>query len=360
MNESSTQRLLIDDDSAGARLDLFLAGHFNPTNCSGVRLSRSEIQRLVREGQITLNGATTKASARVRSNDQIDIRLLPPRDATVRSEALPLEILYEDGDCIVINKAPGVTVHPAAGHWSGTLVNALLHHCPDIDGIGGVRRPGIVHRLDKDTSGVMIVAKNMLAYQALVLQFKNRSVEKEYVALAWGNVVPDQGVIDRPIGRHRSDRKRMSSVYFLKGSRAASTEWSVERRFALERSVTAPTYVTLLRLRPRTGRTHQIRVHLADLGHALVGDPVYKHKRNSVPKKFLCDPVVESFSRQALHAEKLSVDHVRSGRRMQFVAPLPDDLADLLRHLGGGDIEAQEVGGSAERGLTRRQVLNTI
>ena len=358
MDESSTQRLLIDGDSTGARLDLFLAGHFNPIGSSGMRLSRSEIQRLIGEGQITLNGATTKASTRVRFNDQIEIRLLPPRDATLRPEDLPLEILYEDGDCIVINKAPGVTVHPAAGHWSGTLVNALLHHCPDIDGIGGVRRPGIVHRLDKDTSGVMIVAKNMLAYQDLVRQFKNRSVEKEYVALAWGNVVPDKGVIDRPVGRHRSDRKRMSSVYFLKGSRAASTEWSVEQRFALERNATAPPFVTLLRLCPRTGRTHQIRVHLADMGHALVGDPVYKRK--SVSKKFFCDPVVESFSRQALHAEKLSVDHARSGRRMHFVAPLPDDLLDLLRHLRVGEVEAQEVGGRVERGLTRRQVLNTI
>ena len=339
MNEFSTQRLLIADHSAGIRLDLFLAGHFNPGSGSGERLSRSEIQRLIGEGQVTLNGVTTKASTRIRTNDQIDIRLLPPRDAMVRSEALPLEVLYEDGDCIVINKAPGMTVHPAAGHWSGTLVNALLHHCPDIDGIGGVCRPGIVHRLDKDTSGVMIVAKNMLAYHDLVLQFQKRSVEKEYVALAWGNVVPDQGVIDRPIGRHRSDRKRMSSVYFLKGSRAASTEWSVEQRFALERSTTAATVVTLLRLRPRTGRTHQIRVHLADLGHALVGDRVYKNKQKTVSKKFFCDPMIESFSRQALHAEKLTVHHVRSGRRMNFIAPLPDDLVELLRHLRAGEDE---------------------
>jgi 23S rRNA pseudouridine1911/1915/1917 synthase len=332
MNESSTQRLLIDDESAGARLDLFLAGHLDPKG----ELSRAEIQRLIDAGQITLNGVATKASTRIRSSDQIEIRLLPPRDAAVHAEALPLEILYEDGDCIVINKAPGMTVHPAAGHWSGTLVNALLYHCPDLDGIGGVRRPGIVHRLDKDTSGVMIVAKNMPAYQDLVRQFKNRSVEKEYVALAWGNVVPDQGVIDWPIGRHRSDRKRMSSVYFLKRSRAASTAWSVERRFALDRSAAPSVFVTLLRLCPRTGRTHQIRVHLADLGHALVGDPVYKNKRKSVSTTFFCDPVVESFPRQALHAEKLSVHHVRSGRRMTFVAPLPDDLVALLGHLRSG------------------------
>ena len=173
MIESSTQRLLIDVGSAGIRLDLFLADHFKPAKGSQRGLSRSEIQRLISEGQITLNGSATKASARIKSNDQINIRLLPPRDATIGSEELPLEILYEDADCIVINKAPGVTVHPAAGHWTGTLVNALLHHCPDLEGIGGVRRPGIVHRLDKDTSGVMIAAKNMLAYENLVLQFKN-------------------------------------------------------------------------------------------------------------------------------------------------------------------------------------------
>ena len=337
MNESSTQRLLIDDESAGARLDLFLARHLD----SGGRLSRAEIQRLIGEGQITLNGAATKASTRIRSSDQIEIRLLPPRAATVHAEALPLEILYEDGDCLVINKAPGMIVHPAAGHWSGTLVNALLHHCPDLGGIGGVRRPGIVHRLDKDTSGVMIVAKNMTMYQDLVRQFKDRSVEKEYVALAWGNVVPDQGIIDRPIGRHRSDRKKMSSVYFLERSRAASTAWSVERRFALDRSAAPSVFVTLLRLCPRTGRTHQIRVHLADLGHALVGDRVYKSERKIVAKKFSCDPVVESFPRQALHAEKLSVHHVSNGRRMTFVAPLPDDLVTLLGHLQSGEVDAQ-------------------
>jgi 23S rRNA pseudouridine1911/1915/1917 synthase len=261
---------------------------------------------------------------------------LPPRDSTITAEALPLDILYEDGDCIVINKAPGLTVHPAAGHWSGTLVNALLHHCRDIEGIGGVRRPGIVHRLDKDTSGVMIVAKNMLAYQNLVLQFKNRTVEKDYAALAWGNVVPDKGVINRPIGRHRSDRKKMSSVYFSKGSREAFTEWTVDRRFTLDTGSNSPSAVSLLRLRPRTGRTHQIRVHLADSGHPLIGDRVYGKKIMSIAKKILHDPALDSFPRQALHAERLTVNHARTGRRITFTAPLPDDFVKLLQHLGAG------------------------
>lgn len=331
MNEVRSRRLLIDERLAGARLDLFLAGRFHSAGDLGEALSRSEIQRLISEGQITLNGVRAKPSTRIRSNDQIDIRLLPPRDSTVHPEALPLDILYEDGDCVVINKAPGIAVHPAAGHWTGTLVNALLHHCPDIEGVGGVRRPGIVHRLDKDTSGVMIVAKNAVAYQSLVLQFKNRSVEKEYIALVWGKVKPDQGVIDRPIGRHRSNRKRMSSLYRIHKSRAALTEWSVEKRFALVGVKAPDAGLTLLRLRPRTGRTHQIRVHLADLGHALVGDPVYGGKRAIAPQELPVGRALARFSRQALHAEKLRVKHMRSGRPMSFTAPLSDDFAALLR-----------------------------
>lgn len=356
MNNFNRQRLRVDEDAAGKRLDVFLAGHFTVTNHADERLSRSEIQRLIGEGQITLNGVKAKASARVRWNDQIAIDLLPPRDTTVHAEDLPLEILYEDGDCIVINKAPGMTVHPAAGHWSGTLVNALLHHCPDLSSIGGIRRPGIVHRLDKDTSGVMIVAKNMAAYQDLVIQFKRRVVEKEYLALAWGNVLPDEGVIDRPIGRHRSDRKRMSSVYFLKGSRPASTAWSVEQRFALERSTATTACITLLRLRPRTGRTHQIRVHFADFGHALVGDKIYNAKRTAVPKTWTGDSVVASFPRQALHAEKLIIQHPRRGRTMTFIAPMAGDFRTLLNHLRAGESQTRE----NQPGLTRPPLLNNI
>jgi 23S rRNA pseudouridine1911/1915/1917 synthase len=347
MTETSAQRLLIDRGSAGTRLDLFLTEHFKPDRGSTRRFSRAEIQRLIGAGQITLNGAKTKASARVRSNDQIDIRLLPPRATTLNAEALPLEVIYEDADCIVINKAPGMTVHPAAGHWSGTLVNALLHHCFDIEGIGGERRPGIVHRLDKDTSGVMIVAKNTTAYNELVLQFKHRAVEKEYIALAWGRVMPDKGFIDRPIGRHRSDRKKMSSIRYSHRSRAAVTEWSVQGRFMLKSDVRAQGVVSLLKLSPRTGRTHQLRVHLADSGHPLVGDRVYGKHRNAL-KRSSTDLMVESFPRQALHASKLVLSHPRTGERMTFTAPLPQDLLDLLRHLQS----AQSARDNAE-GLTR-------
>jgi 23S rRNA pseudouridine1911/1915/1917 synthase len=330
MNHPGAQYLLIEDRFAGTRLDLFLAGHFDSANVLGARLSRSEIQRLIGEGQITLNGARAKPGARIRVHDRIDVRLAPPRDSTIRPEPLPLDVLYEDVDCIVINKAPGIAVHPAAGHSSGTLVNALLHHCPDIQGIGGERRPGIVHRLDKDTSGVMVVAKNAATYQHLALQFKNRSVEKEYLALAWGHVKPDRGLIDRPIGRHRSDRKRMSSIHSLKKSRAALTEWAVEEWFALVGVKRVRTEVTLLRLRPRTGRTHQLRVHFSDLGHALVGDRVYGSKRKIPSPQFPSEHALASFSRQALHAEKLSFNHPRGGRRMVFTAPLAGDLIMLL------------------------------
>lgn len=334
------RRLVIDVGSAGSRLDLFLANHFKPEKVSEAGLSRAEIQRLIGAGQITLNGVKAKASVRVRSNDQVDIRLMPARDTTLGAEALPLEILHEDGDCIVINKAPGVSVHPGAGHWSGTLVNALLYHCPDIEGIGGVRRPGIVHRLDKDTSGVMIVAKNMFAYRTLVLQFKNRTVEKEYVALAWGKVMPDQGVIDRPIGRHRSDRKKMSSTHFSQRSRQALTEWTVEQRFALAGANSRPG-LSLLRLRPRTGRTHQLRVHLADSGYPLVGDPVYGKQREGAAMAVI-DPVLKSFPRQALHAETLVVSHVRTAERTKFTAPLPDDFRRLLTQLRDGSIRGHK------------------
>ncbi|HKY09813.1 MAG TPA: RluA family pseudouridine synthase [Candidatus Binatia bacterium] len=327
MADPGTRRVLVDAGSAGSRLDLFLVEHLSD---SDLRLSRSEIQRLITEGQISLNGAKTKASARIKLNDEIVLRLLPVRIPTVSSEDLPLEILYEDMDLIVINKPAGLTVHPAAGNWTGTLVNALLFHCPDISAIGGERRPGIVHRLDKDTSGVIVAVKNMDAYHDLMLQFKNRTVEKEYLGLAWGRVMPEKGSIDRPIGRHRSDRKKMSSLHFSGIARKALTEWRVDRRFVLPNSQRA---LTLLRLRPHTGRTHQLRVHLADSGYPLVGDRLYGKKRGGGATREFPDSLSASFPRQALHAQTLVLNHVRSGERMRFTAPLPEDFLNLLRQL---------------------------
>lgn len=326
------RQLSIDEQSAGMRLDLFLASQRAEAAPQGA-LSRSEIQRLIAAGQITLNGVAAKPSTRIKVHDHVEIRSLPARETDLKPEALPLDILYEDADCLVINKPSGIVVHPAAGRASGTLVNALLHHCADLPGIGGERRPGIVHRLDKETSGVMIVAKNMLAFQKLVAQFKNRAVLKEYLGLAWGTIVPAEGRVDRPIGRHRSDRKRMSSTHFLQKARPALTEWRVEEHFALSHEKSrASVGVSLVRLRPRTGRTHQLRVHLADMGYPLVGDRIYGRKRKGSTDQ-ASDRVVEAFARQALHAEKLAIEHVRTGRRMEFSAPLADDMRELLGYL---------------------------
>jgi len=310
---------------AGMRLDLFLARDF-PERGGG--WTRSAIQKMIADGWITLNGRKTKPGSRLKRGDRVEVRLLPPKDTALLPEPLPLAILYEDADCIVLNKAPGMVVHPAAGWKNGTLVNALLHHCPNLPGIGGERRPGIVHRLDKDTSGVMVVAKNGKAFQDLAAQFKDRRVGKEYLALVWGRMAKEKGVIDRSIGRHRSDRKRMSSVRAGSRARAALTEWRVEEFFPARASGSFSA-VTLLRLKPRSGRTHQLRVHLADEGHPVVGDPVYGLKRGKIE----ADPALRDFPRQALHAERLEFAHPQSGALMRFRAPLPADMDGLLRRL---------------------------
>jgi 23S rRNA pseudouridine1911/1915/1917 synthase len=330
----SLQEMFVDGAKAGMRLDLFLTRHLLHES-SPSKFSRSEIQRLIGEGEVTLNGNRVKPSARVRANDLVQVQQLPARASTLEPEALPLNILYEDADCIVINKPAGIVVHPAAGRTKGTLVNALLHHCPDIEGIGGERRPGIVHRLDKDTSGVMVIAKNAVAFRQLARQFMDRSVTKEYLGLVWGRMNPETGVINRPIGRHRSDRKRMSSVHSLSRKRDAVTEWRVECYFPRIGDIG----LSLLRLTPRTGRTHQIRVHLADLGFPLVGEKLYGQQRKKSRAKQTNIPWLDLFPRQALHAEKLVIHHPRTDQQIEFLAPLSDDLRSLLsaleRYMGG-------------------------
>jgi 23S rRNA pseudouridine1911/1915/1917 synthase len=326
------QETVIDPQSAGLRLDLFLTRRL-PDLMRNEGLSRSRIQKLIAEGQITLNGKPARASARLKTNDLVAIKTLPPKKSNLAAEPIGLNVIYEDDDCIVINKAPGIVVHPAAGRTTGTLVNAILHHCPDLQGIGGESRPGIVHRLDKDTSGVMIVAKSMSAFQQLARQFKERRVKKEYLALVWGKPKDEHGIIDRPIGRHRSDRKRMSSIHALAKKREAVTEWSVERCFRQKNAARDSYWVSLLRLTPRTGRTHQIRVHLADLGHPVVGDKVYGRKRPHPTVKNANVSSLDSFSRQALHAERLSLFHPRAGAPMEFYGPLAEDIESLLKSL---------------------------
>lgn len=327
------RQFLIDPSSVGLRLDVYLTRNCGSAVEPQERYTRTEIQRLIDQGQVVVNGARTKASARLKLGDRVEVCELPARPSSLKPQALPLAILYEDEDLIAINKAPGMIVHPAAGRSDGTLVNALLHRCPGLKGVGSERRPGIVHRLDKDTSGAIVVAKTVAALRSLAAQFKNRTVKKEYLALVWGKLNSEKGIIDRPIGRHRFDRKRMSSLRFLNKARDAATEWSVEEQFSLPASANSCQWLSLLRLFPRTGRTHQIRVHLADFGYPLVGDPVYGRKRRvlAAPSTALSEAVC--FPRQALHAERLIIEHPKTGKPMDFWAPLPDDLNRLLSAL---------------------------
>ena len=294
--------------TGGARVDSYVAEMLPD-------LSRSMVQRLIESGDVQVNGASTRAAYKVRLNDTIVVRVPPPQPVAIEPEALPLDVLYEDGDILVVNKAPGMVVHPGAGNPSGTLVNAVLAHCQDLQGIGGELRPGIVHRLDKDTSGVLIVAKNDHAIHALQRQFKERTVRKQYVALVIGNLVQPEGIIDAPIARHRIHRQRMAVTA---NGKVARTRWRVQRRYRDDQN--RP--YTLVDIRLLTGRTHQIRVHFSWLSYPIVGDTVYgpEHPPISAPRQFL-------------HARSLTVLHPVTEEKMTFVAPLPDDLTAVLAAL---------------------------
>jgi 23S rRNA pseudouridine1911/1915/1917 synthase len=287
--------------------------------------SRSQLQRLIAGGHVSVTtGAgrakTTKANLALREGDRVQVEMAPSQAATVAGEGLPLEVLYQDADVAVVNKPAGMVVHPAAGHDSGTLVNALLHHITDLSGIGGELRPGIVHRLDRGTSGVMVVAKNDAAHQELARQFHDREVEKEYIALVWG-VVQAGRRIDAAIGRDPGNRQKMSA-------RAKHARNAVTR---ITRAHHMPA-VTLCQVAIQTGRTHQIRVHLSAIGHPIVGDALYGgvHRRVAGDIK-----AVQRLTRPFLHAARLAFHHPGDGRRMEFIAPLPDDLMDVLEDLPG-------------------------
>jgi len=304
----------------GERLDKWLAGQL-PEH------SRSVIQRWVAEGRVTRAGRLLKASYRVAAGDALVVVIPPPADYAVESEPIPLTILHEDRDLLVINKPAGMVVHPAAGNRRGTLVNAVLYHCPSLEGVGGTRRPGIVHRLDKDTSGVILVAKNDAAQRALQAQFKDREIHKTYLALVHGWLSPPRGEINAPIGRDPRNRQRMA-VAALSHGRAAVTRYEAqgyyEQPSGLGRSAGgAPPRYTLLACHPLTGRTHQIRVHLAHIRHPIVGDPVYGGAR----KDTIACP------RQFLHAERIRFRLPATGQAVEFSAPLPDDLQAVLGKL---------------------------
>lgn len=294
----------IDPACSRKRLDVYLTDVQSD-------ISRSYIQKLIDSGRVTVNGAPAKSNYKLKAGDRVALTVPEPEPLDVQAEAIPLNIVYEDAGLIVIDKPPGMVVHPAPGHSAGTLVNALLHHCKDLPGIGGVERPGIVHRLDKDTSGLILVAKTSAVLQDLLRQFQERRVRKVYLALVKGRVDPPSGWIDAPIGRHRVHRKKMA---LTEGGREAQTYYEVLRQFDHHALVCAE---------PKTGRTHQIRVHLASIGHPILGDRLYGHLRG-VP--------VPKLNRQALHAYRLEVTHPQTGAAMQWVSPLPEDMA---RHAGG-------------------------
>ena len=287
-------------DRGGERLDTFIARR-RP------ELSRSHARRLIDEGLVVVDGRQAKPSDRVTSGVGVTVTIPPPETVDLVPEAIPLTIIYQDGDIIVLDKPAGLTVHPAPGHPTGTLVNALLAACPDLRGIPGTLRPGIVHRLDKDTSGLMVVAKNDRAQRALQRQLKERGVRKTYLALAKGVPAPREGTIEAPIGRHPKNRKKMAVVA---GGREAITRYRVREEIASGK-------YSLLEVEPITGRTHQIRVHMAAIGHPVIGDATYGRRS-------------EAIGRQFLHAHKLAFAMPLGGRTVEFQSPLPADLRNAL------------------------------
>ena len=301
----------VDEASVGARVDALLA------ELSGV--SRAQVKRWIDAGRVTVGDEVVRPSRKVALGDSIEARPLEPVEMTLAPEAIPLEVLFEDEHLIVVDKPAGLVVHPAPGHPGGTLVNALLAHCGDLAGIGGVLRPGIVHRLDRGTSGVMVAAKDDETHQGLARQFAEHTIDRVYRALVRGVPRADAGRIDRPIGRHPRDRKRMSVE--VKVGKESITNWRVLRRF---RSA----MTSELEVRPETGRTHQIRVHLSSAGLPLVGDTVYGRARGSDAR----------LGRPALHAAHLGFEHPVSGRRLFFETPLPDDLIAWIADLGPEEV----------------------
>ena len=292
----------VDSDSSRERLDIFLS-------VQQTEISRSRLKKLIVEGWVTVNGVEQRAGYKVRAGDRIMIQVPSLVGLDTSPEAIPLNIIFEDEYLIALDKPVGMVVHPAPGHSSGTLVNALLYHCNDLSGIGGVERPGIVHRLDKDTSGLVIAAKTESAHKNLARQFKKREIRKEYLAIVKGNVKKDKGSIHSSIGRHKVHRKKMDTRAL--NGREAQTEYEVVHRSE---------GWSFLRLWPKTGRTHQIRVHLASIHHPIIGDKLYGGKSTH-----------HKMDRQALHAHRLELKHPITGSNLAFCAPLPPDMVVFLQ-----------------------------
>ncbi len=309
----------INKSHCGQRLDIFLAQ-------SDAALSRSQVKSVIEEGDVLVNGKVPKVSQHLKDGDVIILTIKPPAEPAAVAQEILLDIVYEDESLIVINKPAGMVVHPAPGNPDKTLVNALLFHCNDLSGIGGVLRPGIVHRLDKDTSGLIVAAKSDEVHRHLSSQFEKHDVHKKYLAFVWGDVKGSHGEIIASVGRHPVNRKKMSTK--SKHGKGALTLWKVRERYGV---------ATLLEVEIKTGRTHQIRVHLSDRGYPVVGDAVYG---NASRIRAVADPVLKSrlreFNRQALHAAQLSFIHPKKGERMVFTADMPQDMADLRTQLLSG------------------------
>ncbi|GFE62204.1 RluA family pseudouridine synthase [Geobacter sp. AOG2] len=308
--------LSFSPDTEPMRLDLFICREMAGE-------TRATVQRLIEAGNVLVDGKTARPSLKLKGGECIQVEIPPPQAAEPQPEAIPLEVLYEDGDLIVINKQAGMVVHPGAGNSTGTLVNALLAHCSDLSGIGGELRPGIVHRLDKDTSGVLVAAKNDRAHQSLSSQFSVHSVKRIYQALVYGSPKEDTGKIEGIIGRHPTERVRLSGK--AKSGKHAVTRWRVKERYGR---------MSLVELRLETGRTHQIRVHLSEAGFPLLGDPLYPDggRFNN-----LTDPqlrkLITTLGRQALHARTLGFIHPATGEFMEFTTEPPEDMAAVIEYL---------------------------
>lgn len=297
------ERIIITENEAGMRADVALA--------QLLEITRSNMQKLLEEGRAVRGQKVIKSNYRVKVGEEILVDLPEPQPLDVQPEDIPLNIIYEDDDVVVVNKVRGMVVHPAAGNYNGTLVNALLYHCKNLSGINGVIRPGIVHRLDKDTSGIMICAKNDSAHLSLSEQIQSKTAQRTYLAVVRGNVKNDSGIIETQIARDKNDRKKMAVV--AEGGRQAITEYEVAERFGK---------YTVVRCRLKTGRTHQIRVHMEYLGYPLVGDPKYSPMKTPF-----------AINGQALHSLTLSFTHPRTGERLTFEAPLPEDMQKILTRL---------------------------
>lgn len=296
--------LLVEAGFEGQRVDKYVNESVDSV------VSRTQVQDWIKIGCVKVNGKETKPNYRVNLGDRIEIHIPEPEEAKLEPEPIPLDIVYEDADVIVVNKPRGMVVHPAAGHYTGTMVNALLYHCKDLSGINGKLRPGIVHRIDKDTSGLLMAAKNDAAHQSLAAQLKEHSVTRKYIAVVHGVLSHHNGTVDAPIGRDANDRKLFTVTQ--RNSKHAVTHFAVVERLKEH---------TVLELKLETGRTHQIRVHMKFIGHPLVGDPMYGRSRD------------KEMDGQALHAAVLGFKHPRTEQYLEFEAPLPGDMEDLLNRL---------------------------